>query len=382
MFRREKLGFIQKLWMALDKKLIVSFFDLLLSGFMFVFTASIPVAERIHVTSYFFIKKQIIYLCISIFLLFLILFARDYISFKLISLCLILCILLLICVFFIGFSIKGAKRWLYIFGISIQPSEIIKPFLIIVNAFILDKTRDYNDIIKITACLAPFSIIALLLYLQPDIGILMLLTIVTGTQIFLSNIKTKNVMLLGTGFIILLLLCYVSLPHIRNRIDTYIKSLKNINDSSYQVAAGIQAFRQGGYLGRGFLEGKAKNYIPDAHTDFIFPVIVEEFGLIFVIILLSIYLYIGLRVLLKTEYCSYSNFKSLAVSGLVLLIIYQCFINIGVTLSLLPTKGMTLPFLSYGGSSLIGNSITYAFILIFTQKDFEYRPDPENLLEY
>ena len=372
MFDREKLGFFRRYWLTIDKKLFFSFLMLICMGLLFIFTASMPVANRIGAsTNYFFIKKQLFYIFISIFAFSFITLFSDYFNIKVISLCFCVLIIMLLFVLIGGFAVKGAKRWIYIGGISLQPSEIIKPFLIIINAFILSYLKDKNDFLKIIISLIPFGIVCFLILCQPDIGMLMLLIAIYITQIFLSNIKFKTLFCCGLSTIVLAFLCYFALPHVRSRINNYVASLQNKEQMNYQVFTSIKGYNNAGIMGQGFLEGKVKAVIPDCHTDFIFPVITEEFGFIFSAFIIIFYLYIATRVILIGYYTK-DDFIAFSLYGLALLFIVQTFINIGVTLNLLPTKGMTLPFLSYGGSSLIGSSITFAFIIKYTKQKNNY----------
>lgn len=372
MFDRSKLNYLQRVWIAIDKKLFFIFFIYALLGCLFTFTASTIVAERIDVDTYFFLKKQIIYTLLAFSIGSIIVIASDFFNIKVIFLCFAICLLMLLSVKLSGFSTKGAKRWLYIFGFSIQPSEIIKPFLIMVISYILSITKKLPDFFKILFSFLPLSIVLIFLYMQPDIGILILLLCVYLSMIFLSDIKISNLCIIATVFIFIFTICYLSLPHVKNRIDTYISSLKNSKNMSYQVSVSLEAYRNAGYLGTGLLNGEIKKIIPDTHTDFIFPSITEEFGFLFSFIIISAYMYATIRILLLAYKNKADAHKFLSLNGLGLLIIYQVFINIGVTLNILPTKGMTLPFFSYGGSSIIGVAITCAMILNLTKKDYNY----------
>lgn len=372
MFDREQLNFLQKYWLLIDKKLFYLYFLLLGFGLLFIFTASMPVANRIGAsTNYFFIKKHLFFMCLSIFLFLFITIFSDNFTINVICLCFCVLLLMLVAVLFGGFSVKGARRWLYILGFSIQPSEIIKPFLIIINSYILAKLKDKNDITKIILSFIPYGLTCFLILLQPDIGMLMLLISIYILQIFLSDIKFRTLLICGISTILLMISCYIGLPHVRNRVNSYLVSLKDKDQMNYQVMTSINGYNNSGLLGQGFLEGKAKNVIPDSHTDFIFPVITEEFGFFISTALILIYVYITLRVMIKAIK-EEDTFKSLVLFGLSLLIIVQTFINIGVTLNLLPTKGMTLPFFSYGGSSLLGTSITFAFIIKYSRHHIVY----------
>ena len=382
MFDRSKLNHLQKVWLSLDKKLFFIFLIYALFGCMFVFTTSIPVAERINISTYFFFKKQMIYTILAFFVGFSIIFFGDFLNIKVIFLLFAAFLGMLLLVQLSGFSTKGAKRWLYIFGFSIQPSEIIKPFLIMVISYILSISKNLPDIFKIIFSFVPLSIVMMFLYLQPDIGILVLLLFVYLSIIFLSDIKIGNLCIVAAAFMFALIICYLSLPHVKNRVDTYILSLKDSKNISYQVSTGLDAYRNAGFLGTGFLNGEVKKIIPDTHTDFIFSSITEEFGFVFSLIILSIYMYSAIRIFILAYEAKKDTYKFLSLNGLNLLIIYQVFINIGVTLNILPTKGMTLPFFSYGGSSIIGVTTTCSLILNLTKKNYDRDDDVKNICEF
>lgn len=381
MFNRNKLNYFQKLWMGLDKKIFFTFVLYIILGCLFIFTTSIPVAERINVDTYFFVKKQIIYIFLSLGIGSLILILGDFLNIKIITICFVSLLFMLLLVNVIGFSTKGAKRWLYIAGFSIQPSEIIKPFWVLITSYILYISKDLPDFFKIIFSFIPLAIVSIFLYLQPDIGILILLFCVYISMIFLSNIKFKNILIIGFTFLCILLLSYLTLSHVKNRINTYFLSLKNSKNMSYQVSTSLKAYKNSGYFGNGLLNGKVKKIIPDTHTDFIFPSIVEEFGFLFALLLLCLLMYVVMRIFIIAYQNKCNTFKFLSINGLNILIIYQTFINIGVTLNLLPTKGMTLPFFSYGGSSLIGVIITFSLILNYTKKVYENNLETKDIFE-
>ena len=381
MFDRNKLNYFKRLWMNLDKKIFFIFLFYTFLGCLFIFTTSIPVAERIDVDTYFFIKKQIIYLFLSLGIGFSILVLGDFLNIKIITLCFVSLLFMLLLVNITGFATKGAKRWLYIAGFSIQPSEIIKPFWVLITSYILYISKNLPDFIKIILSSIPLIIVSIFLYLQPDIGILILLFCVYISLIFLSNIKLKNIIIIGFTFLGILFLSYLTLSHVKNRINTYFLSLKSSKNMSYQVSTSLKAYKNSGYFGTGLLNGEVKKIIPDTHTDFIFPSIVEEFGFLFTLIILCLLMYAVIRIFIIAYQNRENTFKFLSINGLNILIVYQTFINIGVTLNLLPTKGMTLPFFSYGGSSLIGVIITSSLILNYTKKTYNSSCDLCDVLE-
>lgn len=374
MFNREKLNFIEKWWLLIDKKVFFLFTLLIFLGCIFSFSFSTIVAERIEVQSYYFFKHQIIFTLISLPTVFTISMMDENLAKKSIFLFFSISFILMFLTPIFGFQTKGAKRWLYILGFSIQPVEFLKPALILLNAYLLDKFAENENWNYIVTSIMIYFICIIMVAKQPDIGNLILISIIFFAQLFLLDIiKIKHCI-----YILMILLClsislYLTLPHVSNRIDNFLISAKNLEKANYQVRRSIMAYQNANWLGRGFLEGNIKNYIPDVHTDFIFPAIAEEFGFIISSIILFIYFYIIIRILILANKINYKNknhFIFLALCGLILIIFLQTSVNICVSMNLLPTKGMTLPLLSYGGSSLIGTSIIFGYILVFTKKRF------------
>jgi cell division protein FtsW len=279
-------------------------------------------------------------------------------------------LLLLFMVPFFGFQTKGAKRWLYIAGLSVQPSEFIKPSVILVFAQLLDKFSRTTNPKILVALMAIYSTVTLLIFRQPDIGTSLLLTIVLSIQILMTDFfKPRHCFYLVIVFVVMSVATCTTFPHVSDRITSFISSVRDPNMANYQVRRSLMAYRNASWLGRGFLEGKIKDHIPDIHTDFIFPAIAEEFGFLAVFLIVLLYFYIALRIILLAGRKS-SNYEFLAMNGLTLLLILQVFVNLCVSLNLLPTKGITLPFLSYGGSSLLGTAIASGYLLVFTKKEF------------
>ncbi len=344
---------------------------------IFIFSSSISVANRLNINNYHFFKSQVFYNLLCIFITISISFFSEQIAKKNIFLLFILSLILLIAVHFSGFQTKGSKRWLRIYGLSIQPTELIKPSFILISAWLLYKFQTTKIKNYLIINLVLYIICLYFIYKQPDIGTLILLSLVFFTQIFLLDIiNLKYCFYLFLFFIFLSITSYTSLPHVSNRIDSFIASIQEPEKANYQVKRSINAYNNSGLLGKGFMEGEVKNFIPDVHTDFIFPAITEEFGFLFVFCIISLYFYLTIRILLKAIY-SNDFFKFLALVGLSLLFLVQTSINICVSLNLLPTKGMTIPFLSYGGSSLIGTAIVFGFIFVFTKKDLDFKDSVE-----
>jgi cell division protein FtsW len=288
-------------------------------------------------------------------------------------------IILLILVQFAGFQTKGARRWFYIAGISLQPSEFIKPSLIVLNAYLLDRSIKTGNFGNLVVSLFAYGVAALLILKQPDIGTFLLVSLVFFMQIFLMDFfKLKYCMYALISAICILVIIYATSPHVSERIASFLASLVDIEKANYQVKRSLMAYRNANWLGRGFLEGEIKNYLPDVHTDFIFPAIVEEFGFLVALAILFAYFYLSMRILLTAQHKN-SNFEFIALTGLVLLIYIQTSINLCVSLNLAPTKGITLPLLSYGGSSLVGTAVIFGYIFVFAKKSFGFYTSPAKI---
>lgn len=382
MFNREKITFLD-IWLEnIDKKILFFFLFFSLFGLLSVYTSSYSVASRIETTNnLFFFKKQIIFTSTSIFLTIIISFFDEKLAKKTIFFFLFFSLLLLIAVPFLGYEVKGSKRWIQLPFFSIQPVELIKPAFILFNAIILsfiNKNKNKKFLKLIILDLIIFTTILFFLKKQPDIGNCILFFIITSIQVFfVDNISIKYAFLGCFIFLLLFFIAYKNFPHVSSRVDGFLISFKNVNKASYQIKRSILAYQNANLLGKGFMEGDVKNFIPDSHTDFIFSVITEEFGCLVSSIVILYYFYIFLRIILKSKYKK-DDFIFFANIGLASIFFVQSLINISVSLNLIPTKGMTLPFISYGGSSSLSNAIIFGYILIFTKKNIE---NEDNLID-
>ena len=368
MFNRLNINFFNKWWVSIDKVILFLIVITLFLGNIFTALASPIVASRIGANPYIFIIKNLIFSLIG---LFIILFCSTLNEERIINIsyiCFIILFLLLIVVLFVASENKGAKRWIRLLGLSLQPSEIIKPFFIIIISHILSRFKRIDNS-HIYLSLIVYFILIILLAFQPDIGMLILISSVFFSALFLIGVKLKYFVWLALASLFTLTALYFIFPHFHDRIYTYISSVFLGGEKSYQVAKSLSAFASGGLLGKGPFEGAIKNHIPDAHTDFIFSVIGEEFGAIVCILVLMIFFFISFRFMLKSV-PEFDLFRYLAINCLSLVFLFQSIINIGVSINLLPTKGMTLPLISYGGSSMIGISITLGFLLALTKNDY------------
>ena len=377
---RTKINFIQKWWLSIDRTMLGLIFILMLFGNIFVILASPVVANRIGIATNTFLVKNIIFSVVGFgIIIFLSTLNKKQIKI-LVPTCFVFLELLLIIVLIFGTKNKGATRWIYIAGFSLQPSEIIKPFFAVLTSYIFIYFKKENNFNIFFAGLI-YSFLALLLVLQPDIGMLILISVIFATQLFLVVKNLKYFFWLGGIAITSLISFYFLFEHFHNRINTFLGGLFLNGEKSYQTQKSLSAFANGGILGKGPFEGSIKNYIPDAHTDFIFSVVGEEFGAIICFLIVFLYFYIAIHFILKVIDDSENKYKYLSTISLSFLFLFQALINMGVTLNLLPTKGMTLPLISYAGSSMIGASITIGLLLAFTKKSYHVLSDRKILEE-
>jgi len=372
-FDRRNLNIIKKWWIDIDKVNFLIVIGIIVFGLMMTATASPAISKKIDVDKFFFLKKQLVFAFIAISLMIGISFLNQgrIKLFCLGGLC--VSILLLILVLIFGSEAKGAKRWISLAGFTLQPSEFTKTFFIIANAFILQRLHFEKWQFKYGISAALYVVIAALLILQPDFGMTLTFSVLWAAQLFAYGIP-----LFFVGAIICLgivggLGAYLALPHVEDRINRFLDS----GEKNYQAERSIDAFVNGSFFGTGPGNGVVKKFIPDAHTDFIFAVVGEEYGIISCAILVVIFAYLITRIV-KRALDEENLFVYLALCGLLMQFTMQVIVNVGVSLRLLPTKGMTLPFISYGGSSMIAMGICFGLILAFTKRKYHRDVDYGN----
>jgi cell division protein FtsW len=321
--------------------------------------------------TYFFFIKHLFFVFISLSLLIVISIQEKNRLIKFLIYLFLVSIVLLFLTLVVGVEIKGSKRWIDfpLLPIKFQPVELVKPLFIIFVAKIIlinEKTNFYRKYLNSFLILL---LIVIILINQPDLGQALLLISVWIAMIFVSGFNMVILSILGLAFLGIVALLIFFFPekfgYVFLRIKTFLDP--NVGDN-FQSQRALDAIKQGGLTGQGMGEGILKDKVPEAHTDYIIAVVSEEFGAVFVLFIVFIFLFIGYKILNKV-FLEQDEFLKLALVGLVSLLIIQAFIHIGVNTRLLPTTGMTLPFLSYGGSSLIGSSIIAGIILNFTRKD-------------
>jgi cell division protein FtsW len=274
-----------------------------------------------------------------------------------------ICFALLLATLVFGANTNGARRWLSLGTLSLQPSEFLKPAFVLVLAYVLSERAKFNAWKRYAISIAMLLAAAVPLAFQPDFGQAALLTATWGAMMFIGGLPVILMVGLAGVTSVVAVFVYFHSQHVAERINSFLDP----SGPSYQVGKSLGAFRAGGFFGEGIGEGRLKWSLPDAHTDFIFAVAGEEFGVIFCLVIVALFALIVVRALVAAMREG-DHFLQLAISGLALLLAVQAFINLGVNVHLLPAKGMTLPFVSYGGSSLIAASMLGGLLLALTRR--------------
>tara|TARA_Y100000816_G_C26079618_1_gene568832 strand:- start:232 stop:1359 length:1128 start_codon:yes stop_codon:yes gene_type:complete len=362
-------NFYYNWWKSVDKIILFLIVFLFFLGLFFsLASTSLIASEKLNTNSYNFFIKHLFFIVIS---LFTIIFFSSLEKDKLFKICFVLFVIsfiALIMVPIIGTEVKGSKRWLDIGPLPrFQPIEILKPFFIAVVAVLLSSNYSKKIYIKYFVSSLVTIPIILLLITQPDIGQTILITLTWFSLIFVSGISLLVLFLFCISIIVILTYLVLVVPkflYIKKRLISFMDpSLGN----NYQSERASEAIVSGGYFGRGIGEGKLNSKIPEAHTDYIVSVISEEFGIILVIFIMLVYLFLAFKVAQKIDQEN-DNFIKLILTGSITIILIQTFIHFGVNLRILPTTGMTLPFISYGGSSIVSMAILSGIILNLTKR--------------
>ena len=273
-------------------------------------------------------------------------------------------IALMIALPFIGHSAKGATRWLEVGGFTLQPSEFMKPALMILVAWMFAEGQKGQGVPGVSIAFGFYLVSVALLLIQPDVGQTVLITVAFGAAFWMAGVPLSWVMLLGAVAVAGLSSTYFMFPHVASRVDRFLSPDKA---DTHQVDRAAEAISAGGFFGRGPGEGVMKRHVPDLHTDFIYSVGAEEYGLIFSLLLIALFAFVVVRGLYRAMKLS-DPFEQVAAAGLFVLVGQQAFINVAVNLNMIPTKGMTLPFISYGGSSMLAMGLTLGMALALTRR--------------
>ncbi|MCS5598238.1 MAG: putative lipid II flippase FtsW [Rhodospirillales bacterium] len=363
-FSRTDMSLLGQWWQTVDRWTIAAIITLATLGAFLIIAASPPIAERLSLDTFHFVGRQVLFLPLAMISMFAVSFLSRA-NIRRISLIVFsFAAALMIFTLFSGVEIKGATRWVNVVGVSLQPSEFIKPAFAVIAASMFAAWRLEERFPGYLVVLGLYGGVVLLLIAQPDVGMAILISFVWGLQFFLAGLPMVLVMGIGTVFFFGGFAAYFQFSHVRERIERFIDPQ---NSDVYQVSQSLEAFKKGGVFGRGPGEGHVKENLPDAHSDFIFAVAVEEFGMIAGLLIVSVFGFIVLRGLMRV-FKETDLFVQLAVTGLLAQFGLQAIINLASTLNLMPTKGATLPFVSYGGSSLLALSISMGMVLSLTRE--------------
>jgi cell division protein FtsW len=351
-------------WWTVDRLMLAAIFALMLAGIVLSLAASPPVAARLALEPFYFVNRHVLFLVPAIAVMLAISFLPQRHIRRMALLMFIASIALCLATLAYGAEVKGARRWIVLLGINIQPSEFLKPAFVILIAWLFGESARRPEMPANTMALGLLVLSVAVLVLQPDFGQTMLVALVWGALFFLAGMRMIWVVGLGGAALVGLAGAYVTIPHVARRIRGFID--KSSGDT-FNIDQALESFLRGGWFGRGPGEGTVKRILPESHTDFVFAVAAEEFGIILCLVLVALFAFIvlrGLRHAVATE----DPFRRFAAAGLSVLFGLQSAINMAVNIHLMPAKGMTLPFISYGGSSMISLAWAMGMLLAVTRE--------------
>ena len=350
-------------WWTVDKLMLAALATLMLAGIVLSLAASPPVAARLGLDPFYFVNRHVMFLAPAFLVLIGISFLPPRHIRRLALVVFAVSLALVAATLWYGAEVKGARRWINVVGIGIQPSEFLKPAFVILIAWLFGESVRRPEMPANTASLALLLLVLTLLVLQPDFGQAMLIALVWGALFFMAGMRIVWVAGLGGAALIGLAGAYVTVPHVASRIKRFLD--KGSGDT-FQVDTAVESFVRGGWFGRGPGEGTVKRILPDSHADYPFAVAAEEFGIVLCLVLVALFAFIVIRALrhaLRDE----DPFTRFAMAGLAMLFGLQSVINMAVNLHLIPAKGMTLPFISYGGSSMISLAYGMGMLLALSR---------------
>jgi len=363
-FARTDQSALGRWWWTVDRWSLAAVLILIAIGAILLMAASPSVAERIGLDRLHFVNRQLVFLPLALLIMVAVSLLSPLGVRRFSVLAFIGALVLTALTPILGAEIKGAQRWLSIAGFSLQPSEFLKPTFAVAVAWMMSLYRQRHGFPGHLIALGMLVLSLVALSLQPDFGMAVLISAIWAVEIFVAGLPMVYVVGLGVMGIVGATSAYFAFPHVASRIDRFIDPASG---DSFQVDRSLAAFANGGFLGRGPGEGTVKETLPDAHADFIFAVAGEEFGLVvcgFIVLLFGFIVLRGMTRALQDQ----SLFVLLATAGLLTQFGLQALINLGSTLNLMPTKGMTLPFISYGGSSMIAVSLGMGMVLALTRR--------------
>jgi cell division protein FtsW len=351
-------------WWTVDKLTLAAVGALMLAGVVLSLAASPPVAARLGLDPFYFVNRHIIDLAPAIAVMLAVSFLNPRQIRRLAVIVFVVSVVMVALTPMFGAEIKGARRWLVLFGMNVQPSEFLKPAFVILIAWLFGESAKRPDMPANTFALLMLLMVVALLVLQPDFGQTMLVVLVWSALFFVAGMRMVWVFgiagIAGFG----LLAAYYTVPHVARRIQHF---LNPATGDTFNIDIATESFMRGGWFGRGPGEGTVKRILPESHTDFVFAVAAEEFGVALCLVLVALYTFIVIRGLVRAMRND-DHFVRFAAAGLAILFGSQAAINIAVNIHLIPAKGMTLPFISYGGSSMISLAYTIGMLLALTRE--------------
>ena len=374
LFNNSVYKFYYSWWKNINKSVL--FLIIILFGFGLFFSlvsTSLIASDKLDTNSYYFFFKHFSYIGIGVFTIILFSSLNHNDLIKISKILFVLCLFFLILVPIAGVEVKGSKRWIdFIFFPRFQPIELLKPFLIVIIAHVLSYENKKNVYYKYFLSFLIIIPVILLLIAQPDIGQSFLIFLTWLSLIFISGI---NLVIFFVFFVLVLISLIAVVFFFPNKFGYILIRLKSFFDpasgNNYQSEKASEAIINGGFFGKGIGEGTLKNRIPEAHTDYIVSVISEEFGVLFIILLMIIFSFLVYQVFKELHFENDNQIK-LIIVGSISIILLQALIHIGVNIRLFPTTGMTLPYISYGGSSIISTSILSGIIINLTKRKISY----------
>jgi len=364
MISREQRTPLSEWWWTVDRLLLAAFMTLMLGGVILSLAASPPVAARIGLDPFHFFNRHVLFLVPSLVVMIGVSFLSPRQVRRTALIVFALSIVLIAATLLFGPEVKGAKRWITLLGVNIQASESAKPAFVVLAAWLFAESARRPEMPATSLSLGLLMTIVTLLVLEPDFGQTMLILMVWGALFFIAGMRIVWVFgLMGAGAVGLFG-AYMMVPHVAGRIKRFMDPASG---DTFQVDMAMESFTHGGWFGQGPGEGTVKRILPDSHTDFVFAVAAEEFGIVLCLALLALFAFIVIRALARA-YASEDLFARFAAAGLAIMFGIQAAINMAVNLHLMPAKGMTLPFISYGGSSMISLAYGVGMLLALTRQ--------------
>jgi cell division protein FtsW len=351
-------------WWAVDRYTLMAIGALMIAGIVLSLAASPPVAGRLGLEPFFFVNRHIIYLLPSIAILLAVSFLSPRQIRRLSLIVFAFAVIMVAATPQFGPEIKGARRWLVIAGMNIQPSEFLKPAFVIIVAWLFAESAKRPEMPANAIALSLLGLVVALLVMQPDFGQTMLILLVWGALFFMAGMRIVWVFGLAASALVGLLGAYYTVPHVARRIQRF---LDPSSGDTFNIDIATESFMRGGWFGQGPGEGTVKRILPESHTDFVFSVAAEEFGIALCLVLVSLFAFIVIRALIRALR-NEDPFARFAATGLAMLFGMQSAINMAVNLHLIPAKGMTLPFISYGGSSMLSLAYGIGMLLALTRE--------------